>query len=396
MFQHVPPYPGDPILGLMAAFLSDARARKANLGVGIYYDATGKVPVLRCVQAAEKRIAAQALPKAYLPMEGLEAYRAEVQKLLFGEGHPLLGAGRVVTIQTIGGSGAIKVGADFLKDAFPDAQVWVSNPTWENHRSIFGGAGIKVNDYPYYDGKTGMLDIEAMLDCLKSLPRRSIVLLHPCCHNPTGLDPSHEQWLRILETLKAGELIPFLDIAYQGFGDGFDEDAFFLRALAGSGMSFVVSNSFSKNFSLYAERCGGLSVVCPDAQQAERVFGQLKFNVRRNYSSPPMNGALIVSTVLGDPTLKAQWQAEVGEMRTRIKTMRQRLFDVLSARAPGRDFGYLITQRGMFSYSGLSPEQVDRLREEFGVYLVRTGRMCIAGLNEGNVDYVAESIAAVL
>lgn len=396
MFQHVPAYPGDPILGLMAAFLSDARARKANLGVGIYYDEEGKVPVLRCVQTAEARIARQGLPKAYLPMEGLEVYRAEVQKLLFGEGHPLLKAGRVATIQTIGGSGAIKVGADFLKDAFPDSQVWVSNPTWDNHRSIFGGAGIRVNDYPYYDGKTGALDIEAMLDCLKALPRRSIVLLHPCCHNPTGLDPSREQWLRILETLKAGELIPFLDIAYQGFGDGFDEDAFFLRALAGSGMSFVVSNSFSKNFSLYAERCGGLSVVCPDARQAEHVFGQLKFNVRRNYSSPPMNGALIVSTVLGDPALKAEWQAEVGEMRARIKAMRQRLFDVLSARAPGRDFGYLTAQRGMFSYSGLTPGQVDRLREEFGVYLVRTGRMCIAGLNEGNVDYVAESIAAVL
>ena len=396
MFQHVPPYPGDPILGLMAAFLSDTRPRKVNLGIGIYYDESGKVPVLRCVQAAEARIAAMALPKAYLPMEGLEAYRAAVQKLLFGEDHPLLKAGCVATIQTIGGSGALKVGADFLKATFPDSQVWVSDPTWDNHRSIFAGAGFIVNDYPYYDGKKGVLGIEAMLDCLKSLPRRSIVLLHPCCHNPTGLDPSRTEWLRILDVLKAGELIPFLDIAYQGFGDGFEEDAFFVRALADAGLSFAVSNSFSKNFSLYAERCGGLSIICPDAQQAAQVFGQLKFNIRRNYSSPPMYGALVVSTVLGDPALKAEWQAEVGEMRTRIKAMRQRLFDVLSAKAPGRDFGYLITQRGMFSYSGLSPEQVDRLREEFGVYLVRTGRMCIAGLNEGNVDYVAESIAAVL
>ena len=396
MFRHVPLYAGDPILGLMAMFLSDERERKANLGVGIYYDEEGKVPVLRCVQEAEARIAKMALPKPYLPMEGLATYREAVQKLLFGEGHPLLKAGRVATIQSIGGSGALKVGADFLRDAFPDSQVWVSNPTWDNHRSIFSGAGFVVNDYPYYDDKTGKLNIAAMLATLKSLPRHSIVLLHPCCHNPTGLDPSREQWQEIISALKAGELIPFLDIAYQGFGDGFDEDAFVVRALADTGLSFIVANSFAKNFSLYAERCGGLSVVCPDAQQAEQVFGQLKFNIRRNYSSPPMHGALVVSTVLGDPALKAGWQAEVGEMRTRIKAMRRKLFDVVSAKVPGRDFGYLIAQRGMFSYSGLTPEQIDRLREEFGVYLVRTGRMCVAGLNESNVDYVAESIAAVL
>ena len=396
MFRHVPLYAGDPILGLMAMFLSDKRERKANLGVGIYYDEEGKVPVLRCVQEAEARIAKMALPKPYLPMEGLATYREAVQKLLFGEGHPLLKAGRVATIQSIGGSGALKVGADFLRDAFPDSQVWVSNPTWDNHRSIFSGAGFVVNDYPYYDDKTGKLDIAAMLATLKSLPRHSIVLLHPCCHNPTGLDPSREQWQEIISALKAGELIPFLDIAYQGFGDGFDEDAVVVRALADTGLSFIVANSFAKNFSLYAERCGGLSVVCPDAQQAEQVFGQLKFNIRRNYSSPPMHGALVVSTVLGDPALKAEWQAEVGEMRTRIKAMRRKLFDVVSAKVPGRDFGYLIAQRGMFSYSGLTPEQIDRLREEFGVYLVRTGRMCVAGLNESNVDYVAESIAAVL
>ena len=396
MFRHVPLYAGDPILGLMAMFLSDERERKANLGVGIYYDEEGKVPVLRCVQEAEARIAKMALPKPYLPMEGLATYREAVQKLLFGEGHPLLKAGRVATIQSIGGSGALKVGADFLRDAFPDSQVWVSNPTWDNHRSIFSGAGFVVNDYPYYDDKTGKIDIAAMLATLKLLPRHSIVLLHPCCHNPTGLDPSREQWQEIISALKAGELIPFLDIAYQGFGDGFDEDAFVVRALADTGLSFIVANSFAKNFSLYAERCGGLSVVCPDAQQAEQVFGQLKFNIRRNYSSPPMHGALVVSTVLGDPALKAGWQAEVGEMRTRIKAMRRKLFDVVSAKVPGRDFGYLIAQRGMFSYSGLTPEQIDRLREEFGVYLVRTGRMCVAGLNESNVDYVAESIAAVL
>ncbi len=396
MFQHVPPYAGDPILSLIGAFFADTHERKANLGVGIYYDENGQVPVLKCVQKAEARLAKEVTPKPYLPMEGLASYREAVQKLVFGENHPLLKAGRIATIQSVGGSGALKVGADFLKRFFPEAQVWVSNPTWDNHRSMFDGAGFVVNDYPYYDGKTGQVDIEGMLATLRTLPKHSVVLLHPCCHNPTGVDLSRAQWQSVIEVLRAGESIPFLDLAYQGFGDGFDEDAFAVRALADAGVSFLVANSFAKNFSLYAERCGGLSVVCPDAQQAEHVLGQLKFNIRRNYSNPPQYGASVVSTVLNDPALKAQWQAEVAQMRTRMKTMRQKLFDVLSAKAPGRDFSYLTSQRGMFSYSGLSPEQVDRLRYEFGVYLVRSGRVCIAGLNESNIDYVAESIAAVL
>jgi len=396
MFQHIPPYAGDPILSLIGAFLSDPRERKANLGVGIYYDADGKIPVLPTVRKAEALLAAQVTPKPYLPMEGMASYREAVQKLIFGADHPLLQAGRIATIQTVGGSGALKVGADFLKRFFPNSQVWVSDPTWDNHRSMFDGAGFVVNDYPYYDEATGNVNFNGMLATLKGLPKQSIVLLHPCCHNPTGVDLSPAQWTQIIDVLKAGELIPFLDLAYQGFGDGFEEDVFAVRALADADISFVLANSFAKNFSIYAERCGGLSIICPDAKQAEHVLGQLKFTVRRNYSSPPMHGASVVSTVLNDPALKAEWMQEVAGMRTRIKTMRRKLHDVLSAAAPSRDFSYLITQRGMFSYSGLSPEQVDRLRDEFGVYLVRSGRMCIAGLNEGNIDYVAQAMAAVL
>ena len=396
MFQHIPPYAGDPILSLIVAFLADSRPRKANLGIGIYYDENGQIPVLRSVQKAEASLAKHVTPKPYLPMEGMESYRNAIQELVFGADHPLRKAGRIATIQTVGGSGALKVGADFLKRFFPDAQVWVSDPTWDNHRSMFDGAGFVVNDYPYYDDSTGTIDIDGMLETLQRLPKRSIVLLHPCCHNPTGVDLSQAQWRQVIDVLKAGELIPFLDLAYQGFGDGFEEDVFAIRELAAANVSFLLANSFAKNFSIYAERCGGLSVVCPDAKQAEFVLGQLKFTVRRNYSSPPLHGASVISTVLNDPALKAEWQGEVAQMRERIKAMRKKLFDTLSAAAPGRDFSYLITQRGMFSYSGLSPEQVDRLREEFGVYLVRSGRMCIAGLNDGNVDYVAAAMAAVL
>ena len=396
MFQHIPPYAGDPILSLIVAFLADSRPRKANLGIGIYYDENGQIPVLRSVQKAEALLAKHVTPKPYLPMEGMESYRNAIQELVFGADHPLRKAGRIATIQTVGGSGALKVGADFLKRFFPDAQVWVSDPTWDNHRSMFDGAGFVVNDYPYYDDSTGTIDIDGMLETLQRLPKRSIVLLHPCCHNPTGVDLSQAQWRQVIEVLKAGELIPFLDLAYQGFGDGFEEDVFAIRELAAANVSFLLANSFAKNFSIYAERCGGLSVVCPDAKQAEFVLGQLKFTVRRNYSSPPLHGASVISTVLNDPALKAEWQGEVAQMRERIKAMRKKLFDTLSAAAPGRDFSYLITQRGMFSYSGLSPEQVDQLREEFGVYLVRSGRMCIAGLNDGNVDYVAAAMAAVL
>ncbi len=396
MFEHVDAYAGDPILTLVETFHKDPRTTKVNLGIGLYYDEQGRIPLLGSVRQAEAAIAAAPAPRSYLPMEGAADYRAVVQKLLFGADSAALKAGRVATIQTLGGSGALKVGADLLKRYFPKSEAWVSNPTWDNHRSIFEGAGIVVHDYPYYDANTGGVDFAGMVACLKGLPEQSIVLLHPCCHNPTGVDLSREQWQQVIAIVAERKLIPFLDIAYQGFGDGLDEDAYAIRALADSGLPFLVSNSFSKNLSFYGERVGGLSVVCKDAEEAGRVLGQLKFTVRRNYSSPPIHGELVTTIVMNDAALHAEWVKEVTEMRTRIKAMRQKLYEVLTARVPGKDFSYFTKQRGMFSYTGLSPAQVDRLREEFGVYLVRSGRMCVAGLNTGNVAYVAEAMAAVL
>ncbi|AKU10676.1 aromatic amino acid aminotransferase [Azoarcus sp. CIB] len=396
MFEHVDAYPGDPILTLVETFMHDPRAQKVNLGIGLYYDEEGRIPLLGSVRKAEVALAATPLPRSYLPMEGAADYRAAVQRLLFGPEHAALKAGRIATIQTIGGSGALKVGADLLKRYFPASEVWVSDPTWDNHRSIFEGAGIAVHDYPYYDAATGGVRFADMLATLKTLPARAIVLLHPCCHNPTGVDLSQEQWREVIAVAKERNLIPFLDIAYQGFGDSLDDDAFAIRALADAGVSFLVSNSFSKNLSFYGERCGGLSIVCKDAEEASRVLGQMKFTVRRNYSSPPFHGGRVTAMVMDDPALYGEWTGEVDAMRDRIRAMRRELHEVITARVPGRDFSYFIKQRGMFSYTGLSPEQVDRLREEFAVYLVRSGRMCVAGLNTRNVAYVAEAMAAVL
>jgi len=396
MFEHVDAYPGDPILTLVETFHQDPRPLKVNLGIGLYYDEEGRIPLLDSVQKAEAAYAATPSPRPYLPMEGAADYRAAVQRLLFGADSAALKAGRIATIQTIGGSGALKVGADLLKRYFPASEVWVSSPTWDNHRSIFEGAGIPVHDYPYYDAATGGVCFEGMLATLQTLPTQSIVLLHPCCHNPTGVDLSQAQWRQVIAVAAARRLIPFLDIAYQGFGDNLDDDAYAIRAMADAGVSFFVSNSFSKNLSFYGERCGGLSVVCKDAEEATRVLGQLKFTVRRNYSSPPLHGGRITAAVMNDAGLYAQWVGEVAEMRERIKAMRQKLYDVLCAKVPGRDFSYFIKQRGMFSYTGLTPRQVDRLREEFAVYLVGSGRICVAGLNNRNVDYVASSMAAVL
>jgi aromatic-amino-acid transaminase len=396
MFEHIDPYPGDPILTLVETFLQDPRPHKVNLSIGLYYDEQGRIPLLGSVQKAENAYNATPSPRPYLPMEGAADYRAAVQRLLFGSDSAALKAGRIATIQTIGGSGALKVGADLLKRYFPDSEVWVSSPTWDNHRSIFEGAGIAVHDYPYYDAATGGVRFDEMLATLQTLAPQSIVLLHPCCHNPTGVDLSQEQWRQVIAVAAARRLIPFLDIAYQGFGDNLDDDAYAIRAMADAGVSFFVSNSFSKNLSFYGERCGGLSVVCKDAEEAARVLGQLKFTVRRNYSSPPLHGGRITAAVMNDAGLYAQWVGEVAEMRERIKAMRQKLYDVLCAKVPGRDFSYFLTQRGMFSYTGLTPQQVDRLREEFAVYLVGSGRMCVAGLNNRNVDYVASSMAAVL
>lgn len=396
MFEHVDAYAGDPILTLVETFNKDTRESKVNLGIGLYYDEAGRIPLLESVRQAEAARAAQPAARPYQPMEGAANYRQAVQHLLFGAEHPAVKEGRIATIQTIGGSGAIKIGADLLKRYFPASEVWVSSPTWDNHRSMFEGAGFKVHDYPYYDASTGGVNFAAMLDTLKSLPAKSIVLLHPCCHNPTGVDLNQEQWLQVIAVAKANQLIPFMDIAYQGFGDGLDEDAFAIRAMTEAGVSFLLSNSFSKNLSLYGERCGGLSVICQNAEEANRVLGQMKFTVRRNYSSPPTHGGQVTAAVMNTAELRAIWEGEVAEMRVRIKAMRQKLFEVLTAKVPGRDFSYFVKQRGMFSYTGLTPEQVDRLREEFAVYLVRSGHMCVAGLNTRNVEYVADAMAAVL
>ncbi|OAT27533.1 biosynthetic aromatic amino acid aminotransferase [Buttiauxella brennerae ATCC 51605] len=397
MFQKVDAYAGDPILSLMERFKVDPRSDKVNLSIGLYYDENGVIPQLQAVAQAEERLNASPHGASiYLPMEGLNSYRSAIAPLLFGAEHPALLEGRIATIQTLGGSGALKVGADFLKTYFPSSQVWVSDPTWENHVAIFGGAGFEVNIYPWFDNETNGVRFEALLETLQTLPAQSIVLLHPCCHNPTGSDLTDAQWDVVVEILKARELIPFLDIAYQGFGAGMEEDAYAIRAIASAGLPALVSNSFSKIFSMYGERVGGLSVVCEDADAAGRVLGQLKATVRRNYSSPPNFGAQVVSAVLNDEQLKANWLAEVETMRRRILDMRQALVSVLKAEMPERNFDYLLQQRGMFSYTGLSAAQVDRLRDEFGVYLIASGRMCVAGLNSHNVQRVAQAFAAVM
>lgn len=397
MFQKVDAYAGDPILSLMERFKEDPRSDKVNLSIGLYYNEDGIIPQLQAVAEAEARLNAQPHGASlYLPMEGLNTYRHAIAPLLFGADHPVLAQNSVASIQTLGGSGALKVGADFLKRYFPGARVWVSDPTWENHIAIFEGAGFEVSTYPWFDDETNGVRFEAFLEKINTLPERDIVLLHPCCHNPTGADLSEAQWDEVVKVLKARNLIPFLDIAYQGFGAGMEEDAYAIRAIASAGMPMLVSNSFSKIFSLYGERVGGLSIVCEDAETASRVLGQLKATVRRNYSSPPNFGAQVVATVLGDSELKAAWLAEVEGMRTRILAMRQELVNVLKDTVPGGNFDYLLKQRGMFSYTGFSAAQVDRLRDEFGVYLIASGRMCVAGLNSRNVQRVAQAFAAVI
>lgn len=397
MFQKVDAYAGDPILSLMERFKEDPRSDKVNLSIGLYYNEDGIIPQLQAVAEAEARLNAQPHGASlYLPMEGLNSYRHAIAPLLFGADHPVLKQNRVASIQTLGGSGALKVGADFLKRYFPQSRVWVSDPTWENQIAIFEGAGFEVSTYPWFDDETNGVRFEAFLARLQTLPERDIVLLHPCCHNPTGADLSNAQWDEVVKVLKARNLIPFLDIAYQGFGAGMEDDAYAIRAIASAGLPMLVSNSFSKIFSLYGERVGGLSIVCDDAETAGRVLGQLKATVRRNYSSPPNFGAQVVAAVLNDPALKASWLAEVEAMRTRILAMRQTLVDALKEAVPGKNFDYLLKQRGMFSYTGLSAAQVDRLREEFGVYLIASGRMCVAGLNSRNVQRVAQAFAAVM
>ncbi len=436
MFEHVQPYAGDPIFALVDAFNADPRPHKINLSIGIYFDEQGRLPVLPSVQAAEARILAEGGAKPYLPMEGDAAARAQVQALLLGADHPAIAEGRVATIQTVGSSGGLKVGADFLKTWLPDSAVWVSDPTWDNHRSMFEGSGFVVHSYPYYDattagesgpdeatagaaglggpaageaghgghtagaagpdGHTAGVRFDAMLATLRDCPPRSIVLLHACCHNPTGVDLTRGQWDALIPVLQARQLLPFIDLAYQGFGEGLDGDAYGVRALADAGLTFFVANSFSKSMSVYGERCGALSAVCGDAAEAALAMGQLRFTVRRIYSSPGIHAAKIVAHVLGDTDLRPMWEAELAAMRERIAGMRRLLHQRLCSRLPGRDFGYFLSQRGMFSYTGLTAVQVDRLRDEHALYMLRSGRICVAGLNHGNVDRTAQAMAAVL
>ncbi|MCG5074675.1 amino acid aminotransferase [Paraburkholderia tagetis] len=396
LFSAVELAPRDPILGLNEAYNADTRATKVNLGVGVYTNEEGKIPLLRAVREAEKARVEAGLPRGYLPIEGLAAYDAAVQKLLLGNDSPLIAAGRVVTAQALGGTGALKIGADFLKRVNPNAKVAISDPSWENHRALFESAGFEVVAYPYYDAQTNGVNFEGMLSALSSYAAGTVIVLHACCHNPTGVDLTIDQWKQVIETVKARGLVPFLDIAYQGFGDGIAEDGEVVRLFAASELNVFVSSSFSKSFSLYGERVGALSILTSSKEESARVLSQLKRVIRTNYSNPPTHGGSVVAAVLGSTELRAMWETELGEMRNRIRAMRTGLVERLTAAGVDRDFNFINVQRGMFSYSGLTAAQVDRLREEFGIYAVGTGRICVAALNTRNLDAVATAVAQVL
>jgi aromatic-amino-acid transaminase len=386
----------DPILGVTETFNADKNPHKVNLGVGIYYDDNGKVPLLECVRQAEMQLAEKSAPRGYLPIDGLPVYDRAVRELVFGADSLAVKENRVITVQALGGTGGLKIGADFLRRLLPQSQVWISDPSWENHRALFENAGFTVNTYPYYDAASHGVNFSGMLQSLKALPSGSIVVLHACCHNPTGVDLSAAQWTEVIDVVVSRGLMPFVDIAYQGFGDGIDADGEVVRRFAQAGCPVFVSNSFSKSFSLYGERVGALSVVAGDNAEAVRVLSQLKRIVRTNYSNPPTHGGQIVATVLTSPELRALWEKELGQMRERIREMRRQLVKKLSTRLPKSDFGFMTRQRGMFSYSGLSKGDVDRLRDEFSVYAIDTGRICVAALNSGNIDHVTEAVAKVI
>ena len=396
LFSAVEMAPRDPILGLNEAFNADTRTSKVNLGVGVYCNEEGRIPLLRAVVEAETIRVAQHASRGYLPIDGIAAYDQAVQKLLFGADSPLLAAGRVITTQAVGGTGALKIGADFLKQLQPNAVVAISDPSWENHRALFETAGFPVQNYRYYDAASHDVNRAGMLEDLNALPAGSIVVLHACCHNPTGVDLTPADWQNVLDVVKAKGLIPFLDMAYQGFGDGIAEDAAAVRLFAESGLSFFVSSSFSKSFSLYGERVGALSIITESKEESARVLSQVKRVIRTNYSNPPTHGATIAAAVLNSPELRAMWEEELAEMRLRIRGMRLQMVELLSKKAPGHDFSFVARQRGMFSYSGLTVEQVARLRTEFGIYALDTGRICVASLNQRNIEAVTDAIVQVI
>jgi len=396
LFQDVPLAPPDPILGVTDAFNADQNPKKVNLGVGVYQDGQGKIPVLRTVHEAEKRWVELETSKAYLPIDGLPAYRADVQNLLLGADHPLSKAGQVVTAQALGGTGALRVGGDFLRRFLPSSELWISAPTWENHRAVFEAAGFKVNEYPYYDPEIRGLAFGQMAAALRALPAASVVLLHGCCHNPTGVDLTSDNWLEVVNIVKERALVPFIDLAYQGFAEGPEPDAFAVRAFADAGVPTVISSSFSKSFSLYRERVGAITFVTGSADEAKRATSQLKRTIRSNYSNPSSHGAQIAAMILSDAELRKSWEAELTEMRERIVRMRALFVQKLATKQQARDFSFVQKQRGMFSYSGLELPRVQRLRSEFGIYVVDSGRICVAAMNENNIDYITESIAQVL
>ena len=396
IFAAVEMAPRDPILGLNESFNADTRSTKVNLGVGVYFDDNGKIPLLNAVKVAEKARLESMPPRGYQAIEGLAAYNQAVQTLLFGKDSALLAEGRVVTAEALGGTGALKLGADYLKRLLPNATVYISDPSWENHRALFESAGFPVDTYPYYDAATRGVNFEGMKAKLGSLAAGSIIVLHACCHNPTGADLSEAQWRETIEIIRARGLIAFIDMAYQGFADGISEDALALNLFSASGLLFFVSSSFSKSFSLYGERVGALSIVTAAKDEAARVLSQVKRVIRTNYSNPPTHGGAVVAAVLSNPELRQMWEDELAAMRVRIRSMRSSLVDKLKAKGTAQDFSFIIKQRGMFSYTGLSVEQVARLKDEFGIYAVSTGRICLAALNSKNIDYVADSIAAVL
>ena len=395
LFAAVAMAPRDPILGLNEQFNADPNPAKVNLGVGVYYDDNGKLPLLACVAAAEAQMQAAPKPRGYLPIDGIAAYDAAVQGLVFGADSEVLKAKRVATVQALGGTGGLKIGADFLKRLNPGAKVLISDPSWENHRALFTNAGFPVETYPYYDAANRGIDFSGMLGALNAAPAGTVVVLHACCHNPTGYDLTPAQWAQVVEAVKARQLVAFLDMAYQGFGEGIAEDGAVIQQFLSAGLDFFVSTSFSKSFSLYGERVGALSVVCASAEEATKVLSQLKIVIRTNYSNPPTHGAQVVATVLSTPALRAQWEEELAGMRVRIKQMREALVAELKAAGITDDLSYVTRQKGMFSYSGLSAEQMQRLRSEFGVYGVDSGRICVAALNSKNLKPVAAAIAAV-
>lgn len=396
LFTAVEMAPRDPILGLTETFNADARPTKVNLGVGVYYDDNGKLPLLAAVKAAEQARLQTQPPRGYQPIEGNGAYNQAVQNLLFGAGSDLAQNGSVVTVQALGGTGALKIGADYLKKLVPGATVYISDPSWENHRALFEAAGFPVETYPYYDPATRGVNFDGMKTKLSSMAADSVVILHACCHNPTGADLSDAQWQEVAAICKEKKLVPFLDMAYQGFSESITQDAVAVRAFTASGMQFFVSSSFSKSFSLYGERVGALSIVTASKEEAGRVLSQVKRVIRTNYSNPPTHGAAVVAAVLSSQELRQMWEDELAGMRDRIRAMRTGLVDALKAQKVSQDFSFVTQQRGMFSYTGLSAAQVERLRTEFGIYAVSTGRICLAALNSRNLDTVAQAIGAVI